>query len=83
MKNIRKGVVMLVENVQGSSDMFATVTHLVEGLNLEIFLTLKVGNFLISLVGTRRRTISIKSQVSSLFLKHLVRKKASRFCRLE
>jgi hypothetical protein len=36
MKNILKGDVMLIANVQGSADMFAAVTHLVERLNLEI-----------------------------------------------
>jgi hypothetical protein len=42
--------------------LFAAVTHLVEGLNLETLLTLKVENSLICLVGTRRPTVSIIEQ---------------------
>jgi hypothetical protein len=45
-----------------SSDLqmlFAAGTHLVEGLNLETLLKLKVEKSLIYLVGTRSPTVSI------------------------
>jgi hypothetical protein len=53
--------------------MFAAVTHLVEGLNLETLLALKVEKSLICLVGTRRPTVSIVEQQSILLLKTLMR----------
>jgi hypothetical protein len=58
--------------------MFAAVTHLVEGLSLETLLTLKVEKSLICLVRARRPTVSIIEQLI-LFLKTLIRNKASRF----
>jgi DNA-binding TFAR19-related protein (PDSD5 family) len=63
--------------------LFAAVTHLVEGLSLEALLTLNVEKSLIWLVGTRRLTVSITEQQLILFLKTLIRNKASRCCRLE
>jgi hypothetical protein len=42
--------------------LFAAVTRLVEGLSLETLLALKVEMSLISLVGTRRPTVSIIEQ---------------------
>jgi hypothetical protein len=63
--------------------LFAAVTHLVEGLSLETLLALKVGKFLICLVGTRRPTVSIMEQQSIVFLKTLIRNNASGFCRVE
>jgi hypothetical protein len=63
--------------------LFAAVTHLVEGLSLETLLTLKPEKSLICLVGTWRSIISITEQQSILFLKKLIRNKASRFCRME
>jgi hypothetical protein len=57
--------------------MIAVVTHLVEGRSLETLLTLKVEMSQICLVGIRRPTISITEQESILFLKTLIRNKAS------
>jgi hypothetical protein len=59
--------------------LFAAVTHLVEGLSLETLLTLKVEKSLICLVDTWRPTVSIVEQQSILFLKTLIKNKASRF----
>jgi hypothetical protein len=74
---------MFTESVHTSADVFAAVMHLAEWLSLETLLTLKVEKSLICLVGTRRLTVFITEQQSILFLKMLVRNKASRFCRLE
>jgi hypothetical protein len=63
--------------------LFAAVTHLVEGLSLEILLTLKVEKSLICLVDTHTPTVSMTEQQPILFLETLIRNKASRFCRLE
>jgi DNA-binding TFAR19-related protein (PDSD5 family) len=63
--------------------LFAAVTHLAEGVSLEILLALKVETFLICLVGTRGLTVFITEQQLILFLKTLIRNKASRYCRLE
>jgi hypothetical protein len=63
--------------------LFAAVMHLVNGLNLETLLMLRVEKSLICLVGTWRQTMSIIEQWSILLLKTLIRNKASRFCRLE
>jgi hypothetical protein len=63
--------------------LFASVTHLVEELMLEILLTLKVKKYLILLVGTWRPTMSVIEQQPTFFLKMLIRNKASRFRRLE
>jgi hypothetical protein len=49
---------MFIENVQRFADVFAAVTHLVEGLSLETLLTLKVEMSLICLVGTQRTTVN-------------------------
>jgi hypothetical protein len=57
--------------------LFAAVKHLVKGLSLETLLALKVEKSLICLAGTRRPTISIIEQQSILFLKTLIRNKAS------
>jgi hypothetical protein len=58
--------------------LFASMTFLVEGLSLETLLTLKMENSLICLVGTRSPTVSITEQQLILFLKILIRNKASR-----
>jgi hypothetical protein len=59
--------------------MFAAVTHLVEGPSLETLQTLKVEKSLICLVGTRRPTVSIIEQHSILFLKTLIKIKHQDF----
>jgi hypothetical protein len=63
--------------------LFATITHAVEGLNLETFFTLKVEKSLIFFAGICKPTVSIIEQELILFLKTLTRNKASRCCRLE
>jgi hypothetical protein len=63
--------------------LFATVTRLVEGLSLETLLTLKVEETLTCLVGTWRSVVSVTEKQAILFLKPLIRNKASRFFRLE
>jgi hypothetical protein len=63
--------------------LFAAVTHLVEGLNLETLLTFKLEKSLICLVGTRRSTVSKIEQQSIVFLKTLIRNNASTFFGLE
>jgi hypothetical protein len=63
--------------------LFAAITHLVEGLSLETFFTLKVEKSLICFAGIYRPTLSIIEQQLILFLKTLTRNKASRCCRLE
>jgi hypothetical protein len=63
--------------------LFATMMHLPEGLCLNALLTLKAGNYLICLVGTRKPTVSMMEWQLILPLKILIRKKASRFRRLE
>jgi hypothetical protein len=63
--------------------LFAPVTRLAEGLSLETLLTLKVEKSIICLVGTRRPTVSVNEKQSMLFLKTLIRNKASRCCSLE
>jgi hypothetical protein len=55
----------------------AAMKHLVEGLSLEVLLTLKVENSLICLVGTRRPTVSVMEQ-QSIFLKTSIRNKVSK-----
>jgi hypothetical protein len=74
---------MFIENVQRFTDLFAAVTHLVEGLILETLLTLKQEKSPTCSLGTRRPALSIMEQQSILFLKTLIRNKASRSCRLE
>jgi hypothetical protein len=49
--------------------MFSAITHIVEGLNLEKFLTLKVEKSLICLAGIGKPTVSIIEQQLILFLK--------------
>jgi hypothetical protein len=63
--------------------LFAHMTHFFEGLSLETLLTLKVEKSVICLVRTRRPTVFIIEQRLILFLKTLIRNKASRFCGLE
>jgi hypothetical protein len=63
--------------------LFAAMMHLVEGLNLETLLMLRVQKSLICLVATWRPTVSIIEQQSILVLKTLARNKASRFRRLD
>jgi hypothetical protein len=63
--------------------LFAAATHIAEGLNLDTLLTLKVEKSLIFLVGIRRPTLSIIEQQLIVFLKTLIRNKASRYCCLE
>jgi hypothetical protein len=62
---------------------FAAITHLVEGLSLETFFTLKEEMSLICFEGICKPTVSIMEQELILFLKSLTRNKASRCCRLE
>jgi hypothetical protein len=61
------------------NDMFATVTHLVEGFSNEILLMLRQK---FPLVDTQRPTVSIIGQQCMLCLKTLS-DKAPRLCRLE
>jgi hypothetical protein len=63
--------------------LFAVITHLAEGLSLNIFFTLKVEKSLICFAGICKPTVSIIEQQLILFLKTLTRNKASRCCRLE
>jgi hypothetical protein len=63
--------------------MSAGVSRHIEEPSLQTLLTLNVENPLISLVGTRRPTESTIEQQTILFLKTLIRNKASIFCRLE
>jgi hypothetical protein len=63
--------------------LFATATHLIEGLSSETLLTIKLERSLIFLVRIRRPTVSITEQQLIVFLKSLIINKASRFCRME
>jgi hypothetical protein len=63
--------------------LFAAVTHLDERLILETLLTLKVSKSLICLVGTRRPTVYTTEHRLILFLKTLMRNKATTLCHLE
>jgi hypothetical protein len=64
--------------------LFAAIAHLVGGLSLETFLTLKVEKSLICFAGICKPTLSItEQQLIILFLKILTRNKASRFRLLE
>jgi hypothetical protein len=64
--------------------MFAAMTHLIEELNLETLLVLKVEKSVICLVGTQRTIISTTEQQPILFMKTVIGKQmASKFCRLE
>jgi hypothetical protein len=63
--------------------LLATVEHLAEGLDINALPTLKMKKPLINLEGTLRLTMSIIDWQSVLFLKTLMRKKASRCLRLE
>jgi hypothetical protein len=58
-KCIPKGDVMFIGKVQRSADVACSRENLVEGLSLEILLTLKAEKSLIFLVGTRRPAVSI------------------------
>jgi hypothetical protein len=49
--------------------LFAGITHLVEGLSLDTFLTLKVEESLICFGGTCKLAVSIIEQQFILFLK--------------
>jgi hypothetical protein len=71
-------MVCLLKTSSDLQMLSAAVTHLVEGLSLEILLTLKVEKSLICLVGTWRPTVSITEQHSIMFLKTLIRNRASR-----
>jgi hypothetical protein len=51
--------------------LFAAVMHLDEGLGLETLFTLKIGEFLICLLGTWRPTVSITEHQLILSLKML------------
>jgi hypothetical protein len=53
---------MFIEKVKILEMLFAAVTHIVEGLNLETLLTLRVEKYLICLVGRRGPTLSITEQ---------------------
>jgi hypothetical protein len=63
--------------------LFAAITHPVEGLSLETFLTLKVEKSLSCFAGICKPTVYIIEQQLILFLKTLIRNKASKCCRLE
>jgi hypothetical protein len=65
------------ENVQKSAYSFAAMTHLAEGLCLNVLLRLKVENSLICLVGTRMPIVSMVKWQFILPLKTLIRNKAS------
>jgi hypothetical protein len=74
---------MFIENVNILEMLFPAVTQLVEGLSLEILLTLMVSKSVIGFADTRRPAISIIGQHLILFLKMIIRNKESSFCRLE
>jgi hypothetical protein len=80
---ILKEILCLLKMFRDFKMLFPAVTHLVEGISLEILLTLKSEKSLTCLVDTRRPTVSITEQQSVLFLKTLIRNKASKFGRLE
>jgi hypothetical protein len=63
--------------------LFAAITHPVEGLSLETFLTPNVEKSLICSAAICKPTESIIEQQLILFLITLTRNKASRCCRLE
>jgi hypothetical protein len=74
---------MYFENVQDLQMLFAAVTHLSDGAKSWDILMSEVEKSLICLVGTRRPTVSIIEQRLILFLRTLMRIKASRYCSLE
>jgi hypothetical protein len=61
--------------------LFAAITHLVEGLSLETFFTLKVEKSLICFAGICKLTVSIIEKQLVLFLKTLTRIKCFK-CKL-
>jgi hypothetical protein len=63
--------------------LFAALMHLDEGLSLDTPLAINVEKSLMCLVGTRRPTVFIMEQKSILFLKTLIKNRASRLCRLK
>jgi hypothetical protein len=76
-------ILFLLKMSRDLQTLLAAITHLVEGLSLEIFFTLKVEKSLIFFSGIYRPTVSIIEHKLILFLKTLTRNKASRCCRLE
>jgi hypothetical protein len=52
--------------------LFAAITHLLEGLSLDTFFTLKVEKSLICFVGICKPTVSITEQQLILFLKTII-----------
>jgi hypothetical protein len=61
----------------------AAETHLTDGLTVKVLLTTKVEKSLILLEGIRKLTVSNMEKQLILFLKTLIRKRASRCFRLE
>jgi hypothetical protein len=76
-------ILFLLKMSRDLQTLLAAITHLVEGLSLETFFTLKVENSLICFAGIYRPTVSIIEQQLIFFLKTLTRNKASRCCLLE
>jgi hypothetical protein len=79
MENVSfREILFLLKMSRDLQMLFAAITHLVEGLSLETFLTLKVEKSLICFAGIYNPTVSIIEQQLILFLKTLTRNKASR-----
>jgi hypothetical protein len=76
-------ILFLLKMSRNLQMLFAAITHLVEGLSLETFFTLKVEKSLICFIGICKPTVSIIEQQLILFLKTLTRNKVARCCRLE
>jgi hypothetical protein len=78
-----KKIVFLLKMSRDLQMLFAAITHLVEGLSIETFLTLKVEKSLICFAGIRKPTLPLIEQQLILFLITLTRNKASMCCRLD
>jgi hypothetical protein len=76
-------ILFLLKISRDLQTLLAAITHLVEGLSLETFFTLKVGKSLTCFAGIYRPTVSIIEQQLIIYLKTLTKNKASRCCRLE
>jgi hypothetical protein len=73
-----RDILFLLQMSRDLQMLFAAIAHLVEGLSLDTFFTLKVEKSLICFAGICKPTLPLIEQQLILFLKTLIRNKTSR-----